>query len=73
MSSKRDLARYVRHLEAENARLTVRVAELENTVPPLDAKRVIRTAMEYMSHSVCKYAEWSAAEPYPLKESDDAK
>lgn len=61
------LARYVRHLETENIRLK---AENEvREVPPLDPERVMRTAMDYASTSYFKYsAEWSAAEPYKLKE-----
>lgn len=66
---QRDLASYVRNLEAENAAKEARIAELEaREVPPLDAKRVIRTAMNFMACNSCPYRDWNDVEPYPLQE-----
>ena len=57
------VARYVQHLEADNAAKAARIAELEaRPVPPLDPKRLYATWIQTQGQR----AAWADAEPYPV-------
>ena len=66
---ERNVANFVLHLESENTRLTSRIAELEaRELPPLDAKRVFKTAQTIGMMTGPAINGWWNAEPYPLQE-----
>lgn len=66
-----EIARFVRHLKAENAAKDARIAELEaREVPPLDRARVWVTAEGLSANEINRGLDtgWRRAEPYPLQE-----
>lgn len=73
------LARYVRHLEAENVKQAARIAELEaRPIPPLDPKRVIATACKVFSRQqpeiagfLMQHMKSGNAGIYPLAGDDE--
>lgn len=68
------VAYYARHLESENERLAARVTELEaRPVPPLDPRRVHKTAMVIKHTPGIDISGWPDTKPYPLAESENER